>query len=427
MPSITRRFRPRIAISLTVSLAVAACGGGGSTFEPPPDPEPAVCDAATFTSQLPPTPGQPAAVPPSIAVQQAFTAISFDQPLAMLQAPADDTRWFVVERQGTIRVFPNEADVVAGDVEMFADLRNRVNSSPGEGGLLGMAFHPDFQNSGEVYVSYTRGTPLESVVSCFTVDGSSGALDTGSEEILLTVPQPNTNHNGGNVAFGPDGFMYIGFGDGGGAGDPGENAQDTTNVLGTIVRIDIGGPGDYAIPADNPFAGNTECTNGSGTMPCPEIFAYGFRNPWRFSFDRDTGELWAGDVGQASWEEVDRVEISLNYGWDEREGAHCFEPTNGCNTNNVDPVTEYDHGVGRSITGGYVYRGDTFPGLQGLYVFGDFATGRIWSVPFDSPIGTPPDPLADTALSISSFAESNEGELFVLDFGNGTIHRIVEN
>jgi glucose/arabinose dehydrogenase len=162
-------------------------------------------------------------------------------------------------------------------------------------------------------------------------------------------------------------------------------------------------------------------------MACPEIFAYGFRNPWRFSFDRDSGDLWVGDVGQGAWEEIDRVEISLNYGWDEREGAHCFEPPNGCDTNNVDPVTEYDHSIGRSITGGYVYRGDAFPGLQGLYVFGDFATGRIWSVPFDSPIGTLPDPLADTALSISSFAESNDGELFVLDFGNGTIHRIVEN
>ena len=424
MRSITTRATPVLAIS----FVLGACGGSSSSFEPPaPEPPAAACDAATVTTQLPPAPGVPAAGSPSIAVQQVFTSISFDQPLAMLQAPGDGSRWFVVERQGTIRVFPNDADVAVADVEMFADLRDRVNSGPGEGGLLGMAFHPDFENSGEVYLSYTRGTSIESVVSCFTIDSSSGMLDTDTEEILLTIPQPNTNHNGGNVTFGPDGFLYIGFGDGGGAGDPGENGQDTTNMLGTIVRLDIGGAGDYAIPPDNPFAGNTECVNGSGTMACPEIFAYGFRNPWRFSFDRDTGELWAGDVGQGTWEEIDRVEISLNYGWDEREGAHCFEPPSGCDTNNVDPITEYDHGVGRSVTGGYVYRGDGFPALQGFYFFGDFATGRIWSVPFDSPIGTPPDLLSDTALGISSFAESNDGELFVLDFGDGTIHRIVEN
>lgn len=290
-----------------------------------------------------------------------------------------------------------------------------------------MAFHPDFENSGEVYLSYTRSTPIESVVSCFTVDSASGELDTDSEELVLSIPQPNTNHNGGNIAFGPDGLLYIGFGDGGGAGDPDENGQDTTNVLGTIVRIDVGGAGNYVIPADNPFAGNSECMNGSGTMACPEIFAYGFRNPWRFSFDRDTGELWAGDVGQAAWEEIDRVEISMNYGWDEREGAHCFEPPSGCDTNNVDPITEYDHSLGSSVTGGYVYRGDDFPDLQGFYLFGDFGSGRIWSVPFDSPVGTEPDLLVDTALGISSFAESNDGELFVLDFGGGTIHRVIGN
>lgn len=403
------RSTTRIAPVLVSSLAFAACGGGSSNFEPPPDPEP-------------PPPGDP----PAIAVQQVFAPLAFNQPLLMLQAPGDDTLWYIVERRGTIAVFPNDSGTVAADVETFANLTATVNSSPGEGGLLGMAFHPDFATNREVFLSYTRGN-LESVVSRFTVDAGTGLLDAASEELVMVVPQPNTNHNGGNIVFGPDGFLYVGFGDGGGAGDPGENGQDTTNVLGTIVRIDVDSADPYAIPPDNPFAGNTECVNGSGTMNCPEIFAFGFRNPWRFSFDRQTGELWAGDVGQNDWEEIDRVEISLNYGWDEREGAHCFEPPTGCDTNNVDPITEYDHGLGASVTGGYVYRGADFPDLQGLYLFGDFGSGRIWSVPFDSPIGTSPDLLEDTALSISSFAESNDGELFVLDYGNGTIHRIVAN
>lgn len=408
MRSIFTRLIPVLAASFA-TFSLSACGGGGSSSVAPPDPDP-------------PPPGDP----PVISVQQVFTSLSFNQPLAMLQAPGDDSQWFVVERPGRIATFPNAADPAAGDVETFADLTATVNANPGEGGLLGMAFHPEFSTNGQVFLSYTRGN-LESVVSRFVVDGSTGRLDTGSGDEILVVPQPNTNHNGGNIVFGPDGFLYVGFGDGGGSGDPGENGQDTTNVLGTIVRIDVDGAAPYAIPPDNPFAGNSECMNGSGTMDCPEIFAHGFRNPWRFSFDRDTGELWAGDVGQAAWEEIDRVEISMNYGWDEREGAHCFEPPSGCDTNNVDPITEYDHGLGSSVTGGYVYRGDDFPDLQGFYLFGDFGSGRVWSVPFDSPIGTQPDLLVDTALGISSFAESNDGELFVLDFGGGTIHRVIGN
>jgi glucose/arabinose dehydrogenase len=280
-----------------------------------------------------------------------------------------------------------------------------------------------------VYLSYTRSTAgLESVVSRFVVDTASGALNVTSEEILLTVPQFAGNHNGGNIVFGPDGFLYIGFGDGGGSGDPQENGQDTTNVLAAILRIDVDGATPYAIPADNPFAGNTECRpDGAGTLDCPEIFAWGFRNPWRFSFDRQTGELWVGDVGENAWEEVDRVEISENYGWDEREAAHCFEPLTDCSTDNVDPITEYGHEVGSSVTGGYVYRGSDIPDLQGFYLFGDFGSGRIWAISAASEQGVPPDELIDTNLGIASFAESNDGELYVVDINAGTIHQIVAN
>jgi glucose/arabinose dehydrogenase len=330
-----------------------------------------------------------------------------------------------VERPGTIRAFPNTSNVSMAEVELFATLTDRVNSGPGEAGLLGMAFHPQFETNGEVYLSYTRGTPLESVIARFVIDSMTGNLDTNSEEVLLTVAQFAGNHNGGNLAFGPDGFLYAGFGDGGGSGDPEENGQDTTNVLGAILRLDVDSGTPYEIPADNPFDGNTECFQGTGTLACPEIFAWGFRNPWRFSFDRDTGELWVGDVGQNSWEEVNRVEISENYGWDEREGAHCFEPASGCDTDNVDPIAEYDHSQGNSVTGGYVYRGSGIPDLQGFYIFGDFGSGRIWAVPFDSPQGTAPEELLVTPLNIASFAEANDGELYVLHINGGTIHQIV--
>jgi len=407
MPTI--RFPQATAVLLLLALVLlvlAGCGGGSVSFNPPDEPP-------------------PPAEPPTIGVEAVFTQLAFDQPLAMTQAPSDSTRWFVVEKAGIVWEFENDPDTALDDASVFADISARVDSSPSEAGLLGMAFHPDFETNGEVFLSYTRQSGgLQSVVSRFIVDSSSGVLDESSEEILLTVMQVAGNHNGGNLAFGPDGFLYAGFGDGGSSSAQ-QNGQDTTNVLATIIRVDVDGAAPYEIPADNPFAGNTECAQGEGTLDCPEIFAFGFRNPWRFSFDRQTGELWVGDVGQNSWEEVNRVEISENYGWSEREGAHCFDPPTNCSTDNVDPITEYGHDVGSSITGGYVYRGSDIPDLQGFYVFGDFVSGRIWVVAADSEQGVDPDELVDTNLQIASFAESNEGELYILDFSTGTIHQIV--
>ena len=398
---------PKATAVLLIPLLVG-CGGGSASFNPPPPGEP------------------PPAEPPPIGVEPVFTQLVFEQPLAMMQAPSDSTRWFVVEKAGMVWEFANDPDTALADASVFADISARVDSSPTEAGLLGMAFHPDFETNGEVFLSYTRQSGgLESVVSRFLVDPSSGVLDESSEDILLTVPQFAGNHNGGNLAFGPDGFLYAGFGDGGGSGDTQQNGQDTTNVLATIVRVDVDGGTPYAIPADNPFAGNTECLQGVGTLDCPEIFAWGFRNPWRFSFDRQTGDLWVGDVGENSWEEVNRVEISENYGWRQREGAHCFNPPSTCSTDNVDPITEYGHDVGNSITGGYVYRGSVIPDLQGFYLFGDFVSGRIWTIAADSEQGADADELVDTGLQIASFAESNEGELYLLDFDAGTIHQVV--
>jgi glucose/arabinose dehydrogenase len=362
-------------------------------------------------------------------VQRVFSQLTFNLPVALMQAPGDNSRWFIVEKLGVVRVFDNDPSVSSSSV--FIDISPRVNSGPNEAGLLGMAFHPDFAANGQVYLSYTRtGSPLISVMSRFLVDPATGNLDDGSELEILTVPQEAGNHNGGNIAFGADGFLYIGFGDGGGGGDPNERAQDTTYILGSMVRLDIDvvPPARYAIPASNPFSINTNCVDGvGGASPCPEIFAWGFRNPWRFSFDSQTGELWVGDVGQVDWEEIDRVELGLNYGWDEREGAHCFEPTVGCDMNNVDPITEYGHIDGNiSVTGGFVYHGTAIPNLPGFYVFGDFGSGRIWGVPTTSSQGTVPEEIDDTTLNISSFAEGVDGELYALDYFAGEIYQIID-
>lgn len=402
----------RYLLTLVLVFLLSSCGGGYSApaaVTPPPPPPP------------PPPPGGLAT-----DVQRVFDQISFSSPVALMQAPRDNSRWFAVEQSGIIRVFDNDQNVVQANVDVFVDISGRVTSE-GERGLLGMAFHPDFATNGQVYLSYTGGGTLTSIISRFTVNSVTGNLDANSEFPILTVPQENSNHNGGNIAFGPnDGFLYIGFGDGGGGGDPNERAQDTNYILGSMVRLDVDSASPYAIPMLNPFSAFTNCVDGMGTMPCPEIYAWGFRNPWRFSFDSQTGELWVGDVGQSSWEEIDRVELGMNYGWDEREGAHCFEPPSGCSLNNVDPITEYDHSVGFSVTGGYVYRGTAIPDLQGYYVFGDYGSGRIWGIPATSAQGVAPTELDDTSLSISSFAQGEDGELYALDYAGGGIYQIVD-
>ena len=386
-----------------LALTVSACGGGGggSPVAPPPPPPP------------------PPVATPQIAVQQVFPQLTFASPVALQQAPGDATRWFAVEQAGVIRVFAN--DQAAAATQTFLDIRPRVTSG-GERGLLGMAFHPNFPATPDVFVSYTGDSGgLTSFVSRFTTADGGQTLDPASEDPLLSVPQDFSNHNGGNVVFGPDGYLYIGFGDGGSGNDPNNRAQTTTNLLGAMLRIDVDGGQPYAIPAGNPFEANQTCSEGFtvGGQDCPEIYAWGLRNPWRFSFDRVSNELWVGDVGQGAWEEVDRVAAGDNLGWRVREGAHCRPPTTGCDTNFVDPITEYDRSLGQSITGGFVYRGSAVPDLVGWYVFGDFGSGRIFAVPADSQTGTAPTDLLSSGLSISSFAEGNDGELYVVDYGGG--------
>jgi glucose/arabinose dehydrogenase len=396
------------AVPLAATLLVAACGdgGGGETSSHPP---------------------------PVLTVQRVFPALTFTQPVAMLQAPGDTTRWFVVEQAGIVRVFANTPQVTTSTV--FADISGRVTAG-GEMGLLGMAFHPDFPTDRRVYLSYTNetGTDRFSRISEFMVDVNGNFLP-GSEIVIMRIRQPETNHNGGQIAFGPDGLLYIGIGDGGGANDQHGltgNGQLLTTLLGKMLRIDISaGAGGrlYSIPVDNPFAANTPCGDvGSGLQNCPEIFAWGFRNPWRWSFDRATTELWVGDVGQGALEEVDRVVLGGNYGW------RCFEGTRNTGLNcgapaaTSSPIAEYGRSVGTTVTGGYVYNGTAVPELLGRYVFGDFGSGRIWAIPADTQptLTMTGSDAVESGLSISSFAEDNDGELYVVNLG-GTLHRIIAN
>jgi uncharacterized repeat protein (TIGR03806 family) len=356
-----------------------------------------------------------------------FTALSFTSPLALLQAPNESTRWYVVEQGGTVRQFSGTNPASAST---FVDITSSVRSG-GEMGLLGMAFHPNFPTDNRVFLSYTTGTsPLVSRISSFRSNDAGLTLDPGSESILLTIDQPETNHNGGHVAFGPDGYLYIGMGDGGNGGDiHGDrgNGQRLTTLLGKLLRIDVSGATSYAIPPTNPFAANAACPSaGRASGECPEIYAYGFRNPWRWNFDRDNGELWLADVGQGQWEEVDQVTLGGNYGWRCREGAHDFNPsTPGCSSGPlIDPVTEYNHTLGNSITGGYVYRGPQATALKGRYLFADFGSGRIWAwVPENARQPREPTLLLDSDLVVSSFGQGNDGELYVVDY-LGTLHKI---
>ncbi len=398
------------------TLLLCACGGD-SSFNGGGMPTPI---------PLPPT-------TPIVDVEQVFSGITLTSPVAMLQAPGDNSRWFVVEQGGRVRVFNNSPTVTTAT--NFIDISTRVTFN-GETGLLGMAFHPNFPVDPRVFLFYSHteaSTGLVSRLSAFLTADGGMTLDPASERIVLVIDKPEDNHNGGNIAFGRDGFLYIGTGDGGGSNDEQHgsigNAQLLTTLLGKMLRIDVDvGAGAllYGIPIDNPFAINAPCPTGTGPASCPEIFALGFRNPWRWSFDRQNGDLWVGDVGQGAIEEVDRVTLGGNYGW------RCFEGTRdtglacGSPTNLQAPVAEYDNpGLGRAVTGGYVYRGTAFPTLVGRYIFGDFYSQRIWNIANTT---TPTMDMTggfNSGLSISSFGEGNDGELYVVDY-NGRLFHITD-
>jgi uncharacterized repeat protein (TIGR03806 family) len=351
------------------------------------------------------------------------------QPTKMLLEPVADPRWFVLQKTGELINFdPDNATSVAN----YMDLSGVVRSF-GDGGLLGMAFHPDYPNTPEIFLSYTidHSVPaMRSVISRFILDDVASPGAGTVEQVILQLDQDFHGHNGGDIAFGPDGFLYIGFGDGGGADDPNDRGQDTTRLLGSMLRIDVLGSSvshpdnPYDIPPNNPFAGNAECGPGANADDCPEIYAWGFRSPWRWNFDADTGDLWLADVGQRLWEEIDLVERGGNYGWRCREGAHDFN-TAGCGVGLIDPVSEYAHSLGQSITGGFVYRGVAIPELIGKYVFADFSTGQFWALRPDGFGGYTKDLLTVTNFGPTSFGVDQAGELYFTDFSTSRLRKIV--
>ena len=347
-----------------------------------------------------------------IGVERAFPSLSFDEPVALAFPDDGANVGFVVEKRG--RVFALIAD---DDAELFLDIRDRVRDRGNEEGLLSLAFDPDFASNRHFYVYYTASDPRRSVISRFTaLPDDPTRADHDSEKLILEVEQPYSNHNGGQILFGPDGFLYVGLGDGGSAGDPKINGQNLGTLLGAMLRLDVSAldsTGAYAIPPDNPFVG----VEGAR----PEIWAYGLRNPWRFTFDRETGDLWAADVGQNAFEEIDLIRPGLNYGWSVMEGEECFSRSrHPCDTGGLEPpIAVYGRDGGCSVTGGYVYRGSRLPALYGAYAYADFCSGKIWALRYDGQRVTESLRIADTQLNISSFAEDPNGELYILDLDGG--------
>ena len=355
----------------------------------------------------------------NMKVERAFPNLAFEQ-LTNLEQPDDgQDHVFVTEQAGRIRVFAD--DQGATEAAVFLDITDRVSQAFYEEGLLGLAFDPDYKNNGFFYVYYSASGPRRSVVSRFSVsERDPEVADPDSESVRLEIPQPHGNHNGGQLAFGPEGYLYIGVGDGGGTGDPDGNGQNTATLLGTVLRIDIRGATEgrnYSIPPDNPFVGIPEARD--------EIWAYGLRNPWRFSFDPETGLLWAGDPGQDKWEGIDIVKKGANYGWNIMEGFHCYSPSVDCDMTGLElPVAEQPCPGGCASIGGYVYRGDRIPSLAGAYVYGDFGSGKIWALFYDGESVTEETLLVESGLSITSFGQDLDRNLYILSWNDG-IYRFV--
>jgi glucose/arabinose dehydrogenase len=388
------RTRGLLPVSLSLILLVAASSCGSE-----------------FTNETPEPPE--GAVP--VALQEVAAGLAF--PL-YLTAPAGDPRLFVVEKGGTIRIIKDGAVLATP----FLDLTGGV-STGSEQGLLGLAFPPDYASTGRFAVHYTD--PVGNTrVSTFLASADPDLAEAASESVVLTAEQPFPNHNGGQIRFGPDGHLYIGLGDGGSSDDPGGRGQSLDDLLGAILRIDLDGGIPYAVPADNPFVGTAGAR--------PEVWSYGLRNPWRFSFDRLNGDLYVGDVGQNQWEEINYAPAAagagrgVNFGWRSMEGRHCFGGGSCDQTGLALPVLEYDHGSGCSVTGGYVYRGAAIPALQGQYFYADFCQGWVRTLRVDAGAVTAQAdwPTLRPGGSIPSFGEDSAGELYVLA-SDGRVLKIV--
>ncbi|KAB8139828.1 PQQ-dependent sugar dehydrogenase [Chloroflexia bacterium SDU3-3] len=399
----------------TLALALlAACGPSGqATTTAPPQATPPTVTRQMATAAATPQASAAAAQ----AGQLGQASIALERMAQGLDSPTfavgdGGGRLFVVEKTGKIQLFAAGTQ----DPKLFLDIVDRVGSNESERGLLSVAFHPQFAQNGLLYVDYTDRAG-DTVIARFHASGDSA--DPASEQVLLTIQQPYANHNGGQIAFGPDGYLYIGMGDGGSAGDPQGNGQNPDALLGKLLRIDVDGGQPYAIPADNPFA------KGGGKG---EIWAVGLRNPWRFSFDRATGDLYIADVGQNKIEEIDfqaaGAGAGANYGWNATEGDECYQ--RGCDlAAYVAPVAQYTHAEGCSVTGGYVYRGERIPALQGTYLYADYCSGTIWGLQRDAGGAWQQRVLLTSGLQISSFGQDDAGELYLTTLDDDSLYQIV--
>jgi len=412
---------------LGAALTGAACGDSGPSPATSVAQSPTKTATATATVTVPgvasdtpaateePTPSpveDPLALP--LALQPAITGL--ERPTFVTHAGDGSGRLFVLEKAGRILVV---SDGAAG-AEPFLDIADLVTDQGNEQGLLGLAFHPNFGDNGRFFVAYTAQDGGANTLAEFRVsEANPGVADRDSFRPLIQIPDSRPNHNGGMVAFGPDGYLYLSTGDGGGGGDPDRAGQDLGVLPGKILRIDVDSGDPYGIPPDNPFAQTAGAR--------PEIWAYGLRNPWRFSFDRETGDVWIADVGQNAWEEIDFQPAESsggeNYGWSVMEASECFRPAEGCDTSGkVLPVHEYDHSSGCSITGGYVYRGGAIPGLRGYYLFVDYCEGQLFAI---GEGGGGPFALSVEQGGVSSFGEDEDGEVYLAADQGGAIYRIV--
>ena len=400
--------------TVACALSLASCSDRGSA--PGAAPSAAPLPSATKAPRAFLPDGLP---PEDLSIRLREVASGFQSPLGVTGA-ADGRGWlYVVEQGGRILVLRD------GGVATFLDLSDRTEGG-GEQGLLGLAFHPRYETNRRFFVNYTDDAGDTVIAEYRRALRAPARARRGSERVLLRVDQPFPNHNGGGLAFGPDGMLYVALGDGGSAGDPQNNGQRTDTLLGKVLRIDVSSRAtEYEIPDDNPFAGQPAARG--------EIWDYGLRNPWRITFDRKTGELWIADVGQGEWEEVNREAArsagGFNYGWRIKEGRACYPAGQECSVAGTledltDPLAVYSHDLGCSVTGGYVYRGRAFPDLVGNYFFGDYCSGRVWAVAAAGPARQEPAELLDTELSISSFGEDDRGEVYLTDLAGGKLYRL---
>lgn len=386
----------RLAALILLGIASAACG---LVATPGTGIPPSACGTASLLM-------------PQVQLQLLVAGLT--QPVYLTHAGDGSGRLFIVEQGGVIRIFKNGSLLTTP----FLNITSRVISG-GEQGLLSVAFHPNYETNGRFFVNYTApggGAAGQSIIAEYRVSAANPDVADNTERVLLAIPDPFSNHNGGLNMFGPDGFLYIGLGDGGSGGDPQNNGQRLDTLFGKVLRINVDGAQPYAIPSDNPFVGTTGARG--------EIWAYGLRNPWRFSFDPCNNRLFLADVGQNAWEEVDLILRGGNYGWRIMEGPVCFNPPSGCSTTGLQmPIGSYDHGQGCSVTGGYVYRGTASPILIGRYLFADYCSGRLWELRETSPNVWAMRQLLMTGLTISSFGEDETRELYIVHHP-GSIYRV---